>query len=105
MLHFIPDADAPGQIINTQMGATTAGSYLVISHGTHHAPPDKAEEVAQIYRRTSTPLSLRTRDEITALFVGLELLPPGVVSVTHWRPDPGEEPEDLPLLAGVARTR
>jgi hypothetical protein len=103
VLHFVPDTNAPGQIIDTLMGATAAGSYLVISHGSRDAPPNKAEEITQVYQRTSTPLSLRTRDEITALFAGLELLPPGVVSATHWRPDPGDEPEDLPLLAGVAR--
>jgi hypothetical protein len=103
VLPFIPDADAPGQIIDTLMGATTAGSYLVISHASRDTTPDKADELTRIYQRTSTPVSLRTRDEITALFAGLELLPPGVVCATRWRPDPGEEPEDLPLLAGVAR--
>lgn len=33
------------------------------------------------------PYNLRTVDEITSFFDGLELLDPGVVSVPLWRPD------------------
>ena len=103
VLHFVPDADAPSKIIHRLIGATAPDSYLVISHGSRDTPPETATAITQVYQRTSTPLSLRTREEITTLFAGLELLPPGLVSAAHWRPDGTEKPEQLPILAGVAR--
>jgi hypothetical protein len=102
VMHFIPDSDQPAQIIDALVGATVPGSYLVISHGSRDSAPDDVA-ITQAYRRTNTPLALRTREQIAALFAGWELLPPGLVSAACWRPDEGEDPEDLPMLAGVAR--
>ena len=51
-----------------------------------------------------TPLYLRDRDQVAALFAELRLIEPGVVAVTDWRADPGEdETPQLGLLAAVAR--
>jgi hypothetical protein len=33
------------------------------------------------------PATLRTRDEVAALFDGLDLVPPGVVQISTWRAD------------------
>jgi hypothetical protein len=48
----------------------------------------------------------RSAAEITGLFAGLTLLPPGLVAAPAWRPDPGDAadvPDAHPLLAGVGR--
>jgi len=48
----------------------------------------------------------RSAAEITRLFAGLTLLPPGLVAAPAWRPDPGgaaDVPDAHPLLAGVGR--
>jgi hypothetical protein len=103
VLHFIADTDEPKHLIDVLTGATAAGSHLVISHGSRASEPDGGGEITEVYRRTSTPLSLRTREQVAGMFAGWELLPPGLVPAGYWRPDEGEEPEDLPMLVGVAR--
>jgi hypothetical protein len=33
------------------------------------------------------PSTLRSRQQVTDLFVGLDLVEPGVVQISRWRPD------------------
>jgi hypothetical protein len=40
-------------------------------------------------KTTPKPITLRSRTDVLSLVSGLELVPPGVVPVTEWRPDPG----------------
>lgn len=102
VLHFVPDTDGPGRIVETLMDAVAPGSYLALSHGSRDDQPN-ASAITEVYERTSSPLSLRTREEITGFFTGLDLLDPGVTVAGYWRPEQDEEPEDLPLLVGVGR--
>jgi hypothetical protein len=48
---------------------------------------------------------MRTREQITAMFDGFELVEPGVVYLPQWRPDQpetvGEHPERMTGVAGV----
>ncbi|MGH3265021.1 MAG: SAM-dependent methyltransferase, partial [Trebonia sp.] len=44
----------------------------------------------------------RTREQVTNLLRGLELLPPGVVETPQWRPDKPAA-GSVPMWAGVAR--
>ncbi len=51
-------------------------------------------------------MTLRTPQQITRFFDGLDLLPPGVVSCSHWRPDltlAGSQPAEVDEFCGVAR--
>jgi S-adenosyl methyltransferase len=41
--------------------------------------------------------------EVAALLAGYELLPPGLTSVTLWRPEAGVDPESIPQLCAVGR--
>jgi S-adenosyl methyltransferase len=44
------------------------------------------------------PVTARSQAEITGLFAGLELIPPGVVAISEWRPGasgPSRPPADL----------
>jgi hypothetical protein len=45
------------------------------------------------------PATLQTRDEVVALFDGLDLVPPGVVQISKWRADS----DDAALWGGLAR--
>ena len=53
------------------------------------------------------PYVPRPVEDFTRFFEGLELVDPGVVSVTKWRPEPVEvgEARDLPQYCGLARKR
>jgi SAM-dependent methyltransferase len=85
LIHFIPDADDPVSILARLMRPLASGSYLAISHGS-----DDAREVAEgkeIYRRSGIELISRNRQQVKALFDGLDLVEPGVVWVQQWRPE------------------
>ncbi len=91
VLHFVSDADRPDAIIAELREAVAPGSYLVVSHGTDDGR--STEELEHVYRRTVTPLAMRDRAGVRALFTGFELLEPGVVWAPEWHPD---DPADVP---------
>ena len=88
VLHFVRDSDDPYGVVRTLMSAFAPGSYLVISHATgDDARPDEVERVTETYDGSSAEggITLRSRREIEQFFAGLELLEPGVVSISEWR--------------------
>jgi hypothetical protein len=107
VLPFIPDADAPADIVARYREAVVPGSYLAISHGSAEARPGDVEAVHQFYRQTNTPVVVRTREEMAQFFDGFELVDPGLVYVQQWRPDwlgeVEENPERTGLYVGVGR--
>ncbi|NNJ61805.1 MAG: hypothetical protein HKP61_12835 [Dactylosporangium sp.] len=50
-----------------------------------------AATVTEIYAHSPTPLRLRDRASIQQMFLGFDLLEPGLVPADQWRPDP-EQP-------------
>jgi hypothetical protein len=60
--------------------------------------------VTNVYQRASANLHVRPMPEIVRFFDGFEIVGPGVVWTTQWRPDPGIQPA-VPnfLQAGVGR--
>jgi hypothetical protein len=109
VLHFIPDRDDPAGIVARYRDSVAEGSYLAICHASDDAQPGRAAEHRAMYARTPTPMTMRSRDEVEALFDGFELVEPGVAYMATWRPDDIEEvpalPELFPGYAGVARKR
>jgi len=109
VVHFLIPADDPARIIGTLAGALPAGSYLAASHGTdEYPPPESADGVSSAYSGGGVSVCLRTADEFGRLvFAGLELVPPGVVMTTKWRPELGPHsdarPSDVSTNVGVAR--
>jgi SAM-dependent methyltransferase len=107
VLHFVPDADDPAQIIANYRDALAPGSFLVMSHATHEGQPQRADEHQELYRRTPTPMTMRSRAEVTALFGGFDLVDPGVVYLPLWLPESldevDEHPERFTGLAAVGR--
>jgi hypothetical protein len=107
VLHFITDADDPYGIVGRLVEALPAGSYVVASHATYDPLP---EQVAQQLRSLETsgpiPFQGRTFAEFTRLLDGLQLLPPGVVSVAEWRAkdesQPRPEAADVGCYGAVA---
>jgi SAM-dependent methyltransferase len=105
VLHFVADADRPDAIISELYDALAPGSYLVISHGTDEGR--STEELEHVYRRTVTPLAMRDRGQVAALFGGFTLIEPGVVWAPEWHPDQpddvGERPERSGSYVAVGR--
>jgi hypothetical protein len=104
-LHFIDEADDPYGKVRRLAGALAPGSYLVISHATSdYLPPALVAEIAAGRHGQGR---LRSREEITRFFTGLELVEPGVVPLPQWHSgdEPGPRPtaEETAMYAGVAR--
>ena len=106
ILHLVQDSEDPYRLVAELMDALPSGSYLAISHPASdiHAAA-QAEAQKRYNERVSTPQTLRSRAEVTRFFDGLDLVPPGVVYVHDWRPDPGDVPpaDGVSANGGVAR--
>jgi hypothetical protein len=105
IVHFLNDADGPDAIIATFREQMSPGSHLVLSHATGDVAADRASAVEDLYAQTNRPGSLRPRRRIRRFFDGLEIVDPGVVPVSLWRPTQKYDidPEHVWLYAGVGR--
>ncbi|AOS63277.1 SAM-dependent methyltransferase [Actinoalloteichus hymeniacidonis] len=105
LLHFVPDADDPAGLVRSYRDVLAPGSLLVISHGTTDGVPEVAA-LADQYKHSANPATMRSREQVTAMMDGFEILPPGVVFSAAWQPDdePGEvRPEQSGAYAVVGR--
>ncbi|MFJ9898528.1 SAM-dependent methyltransferase [Streptomyces sp. NPDC091280] len=105
VVHFLADdTDAHG-IVATLRDALPAGSYLVLSHATGDVHEDHREEAASVYNRATATLNLRTHAQVLDFFGDFTLVEPGLVRVTHWRPETPPTPDAPPIgiYGGVAR--
>ncbi|MFI0447426.1 SAM-dependent methyltransferase [Actinomadura sp. 6N118] len=103
ILHFAEDEEARNTIAAFH-DAIVPGSLLIMSHSTVEGHPESGGEVVKAWKNATVQIHSRTRDEVTALFQGFDLLEPGVVWVPEWRPDhPGEGTRWM--YAGVGRRR
>ena len=106
VLHFLTDADDPAQVVATLLGALAPGSYLVASHVTPEHDPAGVGGLERTYRQAGIPAQARTAREFEALAFGeLELIDPGVVLVSQWRPPAGLRPlpAEVNWYGGVGR--
>ncbi len=87
MLHFIPDADDPWALVARIRESIRPGSYLVLTHVTgDERTVGTMSEIRGLYDDATAPLVPRTKAEFTRLFDGFELVEPGVVFLSQWRP-------------------
>jgi hypothetical protein len=107
VLHFIPDEENPAEILATLLGALPSGSYFVSSHVSAEHNPEMIAAAVRAYHEGGLAAQARDGDEFARLaFSGLELVPPGVVLASEWRPErpgPRPAPHEVNGYAGVAR--
>ena len=107
LLHFVGDDDNPADVIATFRDGLAPGSYLALSHATHELhPPEQTEFHRDLYRKTATPMTMRSRAQVEALFDGFKVAEPGIVLSDHWQPDAGdlaENAERHPMWVGVGQ--
>ncbi|POX54489.1 translation initiation factor IF-2 [Streptomyces sp. Ru71] len=105
---FVGDDADPYGLVRRLLDALPSGSHLVLSHTvTHPAMPD-VDEAVRFWNEHGTPkLTQRSPEAVARFFDGLELLEPGVVSCSRWRPDAtdGAEPAEVAMFGGVGRKR
>jgi hypothetical protein len=103
---FISDDEDPYGIVRRYVDAVPSGSYLVLSHTvTSPTMPDVDAAVAFWNEHGTPKLTQRTPEQLLRFFDGLELLEPGVVSCSRWRPESTRwgEPAEVAMFGGVGR--
>ena len=87
ILHFISADEHPYDIVDSLMDAVPPGSFLIISHLASDIFPEEIAAFARDFNeRSSEKVTLRDHDEVARFFTGLDLVDPGVVQVSQWRP-------------------
>lgn len=107
ILHHIPDSADPWAIVRTLRAALPSGSYVFLHHLCDTGDPEIAP-LQETLRANMGRGQFRTGAEIAALLDGLELLDPGLVPPTEWRPATdtpsiADHPVLRLALAGVGR--
>jgi hypothetical protein len=107
ILGHIDDDDEARSIVKRLLGALPSGSYLTICDGTNDLSPAGVEAQRRYNESGAIPYRLRSSQQLAEFFEGLELVEPGVVSCSRWRPDPDDLrhglPPEMDQVAGVGR--
>ncbi|MCY1144224.1 SAM-dependent methyltransferase [Actinoplanes sp. Pm04-4] len=103
VLNFIGDDDEAQGVVSRLTAAVPTGSYLAVAHPTIEVKPEESAAAARQWNATATPpITLRRRADLERWFEGHDLLEPGVVTCTKWRPGPGDPTGDVYQFCGVA---
>ncbi|MGH3275744.1 MAG: SAM-dependent methyltransferase [Streptosporangiaceae bacterium] len=87
LLHFVRDEEDPYGCVGRLCAAICAGSYLVISHVTCENRDEAAlGQITGAYDQATAPIVMRTKDEVERFFAGFEIVEPGIVFLSQWRP-------------------
>jgi S-adenosyl methyltransferase len=106
ILNFVVDTAEARAILRQLLAGVPSGSYISISHPTTEVDAEPAAVALEFWNSSgAAPMCLRSRDELRVFFEGTELVEPGVVSCSRWRPDLTEAGEvvDVMHFSGVAR--
>ncbi|MGW4883658.1 SAM-dependent methyltransferase [Streptomyces murinus] len=110
LLHFITDADGAHELVGRLLSELPPGSYLMMTHATSDFTPEDSVTATDKLKGAGITIALRSRDEFSRFFDGLELVDPGVEIVHKWHPElgepvPGQDDGVIPGYGAVARKR
>jgi len=88
-LHHLEDADDPAGLVARYLDALAPGSYLVLSHITGDFAPEGFRKGRTEAQNSGLVVTPRGKDDIARIFNDRPLVDPGLVLVSHWRPDNG----------------
>jgi S-adenosyl methyltransferase len=104
ILMLLSDSDDPWSRVAELRDAMPSGSCLAITHPTADFAPDEVNAAVAAATEAGMTLVAREQDAVRRFFGDWELLEPGLVPVSSWRPDlPVDNPEAAYYWAGVAR--
>jgi hypothetical protein len=93
LLHFVADEDGAHDLVDTLVDALAPGSCLVLSAMTADFAPENVHKGIAAYTASGVTLVSRSHTEMGRFFKGLDLMEPGIVSLTDWHPSAGEDAE------------
>jgi len=105
VLGHIADDDEARSIVQRLVAGLPSGSYLTLFDGLDDITKEMSEAQQGYDDTGAVPYKLRSREQVTPFFDGLEFVEPGLVRCAQWRPDasPLGTGPDVPSLAAVAR--
>jgi hypothetical protein len=106
ILHLIDDEADPHAAVAKLVAAVPSGSYLAISHLSSDIMASAARTAAhdRLRELMHEKQTLRNREGVASFFTGLEMVEPGLVPITQWRPNSETEAKSpTALWGGVAR--
>ncbi|HTR90388.1 MAG TPA: SAM-dependent methyltransferase [Trebonia sp.] len=95
VVHHVLDEEDPYRVVARYVALLAPGSYLLLTHFSSSSPEARALE--GVLLRTLGRGQLRTRDEISRFFDGLEVVEPGVGYLPDWHPD-----GQVPAVPGIS---
>ena len=104
-LVFVLDDALAAEIVQSLVGAVAVGSHVAL----YHQASDMGREVIVGARRwnamSDRQIKLRSRAGLAGLLADLDPVPPGLVPVTEWRPDPADPRFEhaVPVYGAVGR--
>lgn len=101
VLGYVEQLETRRSIVNRLMEPLVSGSYLVLWDGTAtgEAVVAGGEKLAEA---GAVPYYLLTPEELAQCFEGFEMVEPGLVELTKWRPDT-DDPQSIDAYGAVAR--
>jgi DNA-binding PadR family transcriptional regulator len=103
VLQCITDDEDPAGIVRRLMQAAPPGSYLILSHPARDGSPDAGPGAAALNRRLAGRITFRSREAMSRILQGLQMLSPGLVRYQQWRPGSSPAEEDVAGWCAVAR--
>jgi S-adenosyl methyltransferase len=105
ILQHVDDEHDPYAIVAALMDAMPPGSYLALSHPASDIDAEAMAKMAIVLNQMmAEKVSFRDRAAVAGFFAGLELVEPGLVQASKWRPTSEmEAASPAALWAGVAR--
>ncbi len=104
ILMLLADSDDPWAKVAVLRDALPSGSCLAITHPTGDFNPAEVDAAVAAATGAGMTLVARTKDAVQQFFGDWELLEPGLVPVSAWRPDGSvEDPQAAYYWSGVAR--
>ncbi len=104
VLGHVADVDEMHSIVARVMAAVPSSSYLALydSPDTNEAMREPAVKYAET---GAIPYNLRSLEQIGRCFEGLQMVDPGLVPITQWRPDTADvgKVEPIDAYGAVAR--
>jgi hypothetical protein len=102
VIHFLPSQEEARSIVSTLVDALPPGSYLTMSCATtDFLTPELKANWDESLRTGRSDVHPRTQAEFEEFFTGLDLIDPGIVAVSEWRPDPDAEEHPTPVEASI----
>ncbi|MFI7675382.1 SAM-dependent methyltransferase [Actinophytocola sp. NPDC049390] len=103
--HYILPEHDPDGVFAAYRDALVPGSYLALTHLTDDFAEDTSDEIIEKLKKSQNTVLSRTKAEILSFFGDFELVEPGLVGTSQWRPERDTDDDNDGLYAGIARKK